>query len=166
MRKVDMPSWITGKKGEEAHVSSQSSPPRSRRKSTITEDGHEIETVQEMHVNGHVLPPPRLRRQSTITADGNEIVLPGSREETIEESKESVGGKKDSSEFISRGGSCIISPSGEVLAGPLWDDDDGLIAVDVDFEDCLRGRLDLDVGGSYSRYVPLPFGRDADKITT
>lgn len=41
---------------------------------------------------------------------------------------------------------------GEVLAGPLWDDDDGLLVYDVDFDDCLRGRLDLDVGGSYSRY--------------
>ncbi|KAF8849845.1 nitrilase/cyanide hydratase and apolipo protein n-acyltransferas-like protein [Acephala macrosclerotiorum] len=54
-------------------------------------------------------------------------------------------------EFVCRGGSCIISPLGDVIAGPLWDDENGLLTVDVDFDDCLRGRLDLDVGGSYSR---------------
>lgn len=56
-------------------------------------------------------------------------------------------------EFVSRGGSCIISPLGDVLAGPLWEDENGLLVAEVDLDDCLRGRLDLDVGGSYSRYV-------------
>ncbi len=55
----------------------------------------------------------------------------------------------------SRGGSSIISPFGDVLAGPQWDDDEGLIYADVDFDDCIRGRLDLDVGGSYSRCARL-----------
>jgi len=59
------------------------------------------------------------------------------------------GGK----EFMSRGGSCIISPLGDVLAGPLWENENGLLFAEVDFDDCVRGRLDLDVGGSYSRYV-------------
>ncbi|PFH57212.1 hypothetical protein XA68_15346 [Ophiocordyceps unilateralis] len=51
----------------------------------------------------------------------------------------------------SRGGSCIVSPFGDVLAGPQWDDDEGIISVDVDMRDCIRGRLDLDTAGSYSR---------------
>lgn len=111
-----------------------------RRKSTITEDGNEI-----------VLPDERptvakSRRKSTITEDGHEIIFPG----TTTEEKAKV--KPAESEYISRGGSCIISPLGEVLRGPLWDEEDGLLAIDVDFDDCLRGRLDLDVGGSYSRY--------------
>jgi nitrilase len=55
-----------------------------------------------------------------------------------------------------RGGSSIISPFGEVLAGPQWDDADGLIYTDVDFEECKRGRLDMDVGGHYSRYALIP----------
>lgn len=59
---------------------------------------------------------------------------------------------ENENEFISHGGSCIISPSGSVLAGPLWDIENHLlIAKNIDFEDCERGRLDLDVAGSYSR---------------
>lgn len=57
-------------------------------------------------------------------------------------------------EFVCRGGSCIIAPSGTVLAGPLWEDegkDGDLLIATVDFEDCERGRLDLDVAGSYGR---------------
>ncbi|CAK7219373.1 hypothetical protein SCUCBS95973_003800 [Sporothrix curviconia] len=50
-----------------------------------------------------------------------------------------------------RGGSAIVSPFGDVLAGPQWDDVNDIIVADVDFEDCIRGRLDLDVAGHYSR---------------
>ncbi|KAI0997573.1 hypothetical protein K3495_g10615 [Podosphaera aphanis] len=53
--------------------------------------------------------------------------------------------------FVSRGGACIIGPSGEVLADPLWDQVNGITFVDVDFDDCIRSRLNLDVGGSNSR---------------
>jgi nitrilase len=59
--------------------------------------------------------------------------------------------KADGDEFVCRGGSCIVGPAGNVLAGPLWEVEEGLISADVDFEDCLRGRLDLDLAGSYSR---------------
>jgi len=54
-------------------------------------------------------------------------------------------------EFICAGGSCIVGPLGDVLKEPLWNVEDGLHIVDADFEDCERGRLDLDVAGSYSR---------------
>lgn len=55
-------------------------------------------------------------------------------------------------EFVCRGGSCIISPTGAVLAGPLWEvDTGGLLFATVDFEDCERGKMDLDVAGSYGR---------------
>lgn len=67
-----------------------------------------------------------------------------------------VGGKG----WTSRGGSSIVNPFGDVLAGPQWEDDEGIIYADVDLEDCIRGRLDLDTAGSYSRLVaasPPPF---------
>jgi len=60
-------------------------------------------------------------------------------------------------EFVSRGGSSIISPFGDVLAGPQWEDEEGLVYADVDFEDCIRGRLDLDAAGSYSRNDSFKF---------
>jgi len=134
-----------------------------RRKSTVEcEDGHEIvlplprgpdaPIVEKSDPKNGTPTPARLRRQSTITEDGNEIALPSPRtsefQSTIDEEEPP---KLKQGEFISWGGSCIISPFGEVLAGPLWEDDDGLLVYDVDFDDCLRGRLDLDVGGSYSR---------------
>ena len=62
------------------------------------------------------------------------------------------GEKSQSEDFASRGGSCIVSPLGDVLEGPLWNDRDGMLITAVDFDDCVRGRLDLDVAGSYSRY--------------
>ncbi|KAJ9628778.1 hypothetical protein H2203_002680 [Taxawa tesnikishii (nom. ined.)] len=59
---------------------------------------------------------------------------------------------KPDEEFVSRGGSCIVGPMGQLLAGPIWEvEDGGLLVVDADFQDCERGRLDLDVAGSYSR---------------
>jgi nitrilase len=54
-------------------------------------------------------------------------------------------------EFVCRGGSCIISPLGDILQPSLWEVEDGLLVQKVDFEDCERGRLDMDVAGSYSR---------------
>lgn len=61
-------------------------------------------------------------------------------------------GSSSGEEFVCRGGSCIISPTGDVLAGPLWEvETGGLLIATIDFEDCERGRLDLDVAGSYGR---------------
>ncbi|KAJ6604562.1 carbon-nitrogen hydrolase [Mycena vulgaris] len=48
------------------------------------------------------------------------------------------------------GGSVIISPLGKVLAGPLRDREDVLTA-ELDLDDCVRGKFDLDVVGNYAR---------------
>lgn len=51
---------------------------------------------------------------------------------------------------ISRGGSCIVDPNGEVIAGPVWDEDAILVA-DVDLGEVVRGKFDFDVVGHYAR---------------
>ena len=48
------------------------------------------------------------------------------------------------------GGSLIVSPSGKVLAGPLREKEDVLTA-EIDLDDCIRGKFDLDVVGHYAR---------------
>jgi nitrilase len=49
-----------------------------------------------------------------------------------------------------RGGSVIISPMGEILAGPLYDQE-GLICAEVDLRDIIKARYDFDPTGHYSR---------------
>jgi nitrilase len=137
------------------------------------EEGEREEGEQNGHAHAHEEEMPGGKRRVSIIDDGNEIVLPSPktkeanghfpfREEerdgdgatqptTTTTTTKTTGPSSSSSPFVSRGGSCIVSPSGAVLAGPLWEEDDGLLSVDVDMEDCVRGRLDLDVAGHYSR---------------
>lgn len=49
------------------------------------------------------------------------------------------------------GGSSIINPAGQVIAGPLSADEEGLLTVVVDLDACLRARHVHDVAGHYSR---------------
>ncbi len=53
-------------------------------------------------------------------------------------------------EEMCRGGSVIVSPLGEILAGPLFDKSGALIA-DIDLEQILLSKLDFDVIGHYAR---------------
>jgi nitrilase len=48
------------------------------------------------------------------------------------------------------GGSLIVSPLGEVLAGPLRGGE-GLISAEVDLADVVRARFDFDAAGHYAR---------------
>ncbi|BGP46949.1 Nitrilase [Rhodotorula kratochvilovae] len=61
-------------------------------------------------------------------------------------------GKSDPDEVWSRGGSCIVSPLGEILAGPLWDSE-GIVTAEIDLDDILGAKLDMDSAGAahYSR---------------
>nr|WP_319484337.1 nitrilase-related carbon-nitrogen hydrolase [uncultured Cohaesibacter sp.] len=56
----------------------------------------------------------------------------------------------DPETVLIRGGSCIISPLGEILAGPVYDREVVLTA-DIDLDDVIRGKYDLDVSGHYAR---------------
>ncbi|KAF9649917.1 carbon-nitrogen hydrolase [Thelephora ganbajun] len=49
-----------------------------------------------------------------------------------------------------RGGSVIISPLGKVLAGPMYDQE-GILTAELDMDDIVRGKFDLDVAGHYAR---------------
>lgn len=132
---------------------------RPRRESCVTEEGHEIALPSE--------PSPasspagtKKRRKSVVVQDGHEIVL-GCDDDGAAKKQPAANGTnsqtQDSQGWVCRGGSIIVDPFGEVLAGPQWEDDEGIIYADVDFEDCVRGRLDLDAAGSYSRYIcPSP----------
>jgi nitrilase len=55
-----------------------------------------------------------------------------------------------SQEHLIRGGSCIVGPLGELLAGPVYGTET-LILADLDRADLTRARFDLDVVGHYSR---------------
>ena len=56
----------------------------------------------------------------------------------------------DQPEIMCRGGSAIIAPGGEVLAGPLWDRE-GILYADLDLGEITRAKLDFDVVGHYAR---------------
>lgn len=130
--------------------------PTGRRLSIITntEADHEL-----------VLPTPgkSSRKNSTITKDDRPRLVESSPSASTTKPNRSKGNDKGKiteinghidtlDDFVTPGGSCIIGPMGQVLAGPLWEvKDGGLLIEEVDFEDCERGRLDLDVAGSYSR---------------
>jgi nitrilase len=56
----------------------------------------------------------------------------------------------DPEETLIRGGSCIVNPSGELLAGPVYDAP-AVLHADLDLDDIPRGKYDLDVCGHYAR---------------
>ncbi|KAJ3520794.1 hypothetical protein NM208_g13571 [Fusarium decemcellulare] len=141
-------------KGERAGGETNGTAPvtRGRRNSTLTEEGFEIALPKSPQHH-------RRRRKSVFDEDGNEIVLGCDEDgETLPPpSTAQTQTQTSKSEFLSRGGSSIVSPFGDVLAGPQWEDPDGLVYADVDFRDCIRGRLDLDAAGSYSRNDSFKF---------
>jgi nitrilase len=153
VKKKNLPEWIT---------SSSTIADAKANSNDVAVDGV---SPPPQAVNG-TPSPARGRRRSTITVreESHELVLPA-----VDENKASPAGQTKAApplsssssgeEFACRGGSCITGPFGNVVAEPLWEVEDGGIVIrDVDFEDCERGRLDLDVAGSYSR-------SDAFKLT-
>ena len=53
-------------------------------------------------------------------------------------------------DVMCRGGSVIISPFGEVLAGPLFDRE-GMLFAELDLSEVVRAKFDFDVVGHYAR---------------
>ena len=154
MTRKNLPPWIRGESPQQADHTSQEE---------IRPIEHPASSGQlEAALNGTAIVDdesrPSRRRTSVVTRtpERHEIWWPAADlaakpAQNPSNASEKVTGSVDS-DFVCRGGSCIVSPFGEVLAGPLWEvEDGGLLTVEVDFEDCERGRLDLDVAGSYSR---------------
>lgn len=56
----------------------------------------------------------------------------------------------DPSTVLIRGGSVIVGPLGDVLAGPVYGRE-AVITADIDLSDAIRGKYDLDVVGHYAR---------------
>jgi nitrilase len=56
----------------------------------------------------------------------------------------------DQPDVMCRGGSAIVSPLGEVLAGPLYGEE-GILYATLDRGDLVRSKVDLDVVGHYAR---------------
>lgn len=69
------------------------------------------------------------------------------RENYPAEWKEEIGGEPD---IMSAGGSVIYSPFGEVLAGPLWNEE-GLLTAELDLRELAKSKLEFDAVGHYSR---------------
>ncbi len=57
---------------------------------------------------------------------------------------------KNQPDIMCRGGSAILNPFGEYLAGPLYDQE-GLLYADLNLQEIEQGHLDFDVTGHYAR---------------
>ena len=160
VRRRDLPEWITGKDVSENVVQKQEK---------VERNG------DAQQVNGATSPPPptssgsresgtgRRPSMTARTEDNHEIAWrlkhPDENTETIPENPLDItNGDEDGQEFLSRGGSLIVSPMGETIAGPLWEKDEEILYAEIDFDDCARGKLDFDASGHYGRL-------DAFKLT-
>jgi nitrilase len=56
----------------------------------------------------------------------------------------------DPQTVLMRGGSCIVGPLGQVLAGPNFEGE-AILTADLDMAEIVRGKYDLDVVGHYAR---------------
>ncbi|KAJ4359919.1 uncharacterized protein N0V89_000478 [Didymosphaeria variabile] len=165
VKKSQLPEWIIGEtatKATEGQVSdaelatAEPGHNRSRRRSTITvtEDKHEIcwPIAEEKSNGGKSLPNGDSSAIEDEPQTAIRTAMPKSKfSQSTTYSTAQAQADPNVDDFVSRGGSCIISPFGEILSGPLWETEDEMLIQEVDFEDCERGRLDLDVAGSYGR---------------
>ncbi|ETN46947.1 uncharacterized protein HMPREF1541_01136 [Cyphellophora europaea CBS 101466] len=131
----NLPAWITGKQ----QASSE-------------------EAVLNGSSHGPSHGPTSHRRRSSVTTktdENHEIAWRPKGE--IKEEGEAVQ-SDGASEFASSGGSCIVSPMGQTVTGPVWNKEEELLYANIDFDDCERGRFDFDATGHYGRL-------DAFKLT-
>ena len=56
----------------------------------------------------------------------------------------------DQPEVMANGGSVIVDPLGNVIAGPLWGEE-GILTADIDLDQVIQSKLDFDPIGHYHR---------------
>lgn len=57
---------------------------------------------------------------------------------------------KKHEDMLCRGGSVVVDPFGQVIAGPLWDES-GVLHVALEMDEVQKGKMDFDVVGHYAR---------------
>ena len=94
-----------------------------------------ISTMQHIAMEGRcfVLSSCQHLRRAQFTMEAMHIRLPDAPET-----------------LLMRGGSCIISPAGKVLAGPVYGED-VLLTAEIDLDDIPRAQMDFDPVGHYAR---------------
>lgn len=92
-----------------------------------------------------------IRRVSmrTIAYESRSFVISAVQfQPAVSEEKTPIGWEKGVN--LINGGSVIVNPMGEIIAGPLLGEE-GFIVADIDLDDVIRARFDLDPVGHYSR---------------
>ena len=139
-RRKHLPAWIRH------DATTASSPDNLAHRSPSTSSSHRRASLVHTTEDGHEL---ALRFTSAVVEDDPFEQSASPIDSAV--ARRSTSTSVDE-EFVSRGGSCIVGPQGQLLRGPLWEvEDAGLLITEADLEDCERGRLDIDVAGSYSR---------------
>ncbi len=65
----------------------------------------------------------------------------------------------EGTDVFGRGGACVVSPNGTIVAGPLYDAE-GIVAADCDLRQALHAKRYFDVVGHYGRADVLRRGLD------
>jgi nitrilase len=100
-----------------------------------------IATMQHIAMEGRcfVLSSNQLARRSDYPDD---YPLPG------QDGKDAAPMSPET--VLSAGGSCIVSPLGQILAGPDYERE-CILSAEIDLDDVVRGKLDFDPVGHYAR---------------
>ena len=87
-----------------------------------------------------------------IACEGRCFVLGCNQILTTEHYPEELKSQLSSSHpsLPSSGGSCILSPMGKRLAGPLYDRE-GILTAEIDHREIIKAKMDFDVIGHYAR---------------
>lgn len=86
----------------------------------------------------------------TIAIEGRCFVISACQFMTTADFPQDHAAHDPAARTLIRGGSCVVDPLGQVLAGPLFDQE-GILFVEIDPDQIARGKFDLDVMGHYAR---------------